>query len=417
MNRWDTVAVAEIAHLLSGGTPPKADEANWKGKVPWVSPKDMKRRFLDDVPDHISTEAAQAYSTIAPAKSVLVVVRGMILAKDFPVALIRRPMAINQDMKAIVPNDSVDPEFLLFALLSRKREIQPEIGSSAHGTRRISTESVERVKIPFPPRHEQHAIAAILSKIQDAIDVQTSRVATLKELTAATMAKIFREGLRCEPLKHTEIGEMPESWSIARLSEVCSLSSGGTPPKDEPSFWTGPVPWLSPKDMKRPLLHDTTDHISQEAAAKFSRLAPAGAVFVVVRGMVLAKDFPVAISSVPMAFNQDMKALVASAAVNSNYLLYALIARKDAIRTEIGSSAHGTRRLGSSSLERLPIPIPPPDDQTAIATVLQDIDRASEIASSKKRALLELFDATLDSLMTGALNVSDVRSPGAKVQL
>ena len=77
-----------------------------------------------------------------------------------------------------------------------------------------------------------------------------------------------------------------------------------------PEFWKGTIPWVSPTDMKRPRLTDVTDHISQEALESGSKLAPAGSVFAVVRGMILAKTVPVALAEVPMAINQDLKSIV-----------------------------------------------------------------------------------------------------------
>lgn len=113
------------------------------------------------------------------------------------------------------------------------------------------------------------------------------------------------------PLKETEVGAIPEHWQIARLGQVAILSSGGTPSKLRPEWWNGPVPWASPKDLKRLRLYDVSDHISEEAARAGSRVAPAKSIFLAVRGMALAKDVPIAMALVPMAFNQDMKAIVA----------------------------------------------------------------------------------------------------------
>jgi hypothetical protein len=64
-----------------------------------------------------------------------------------------------------------------------------------------------------------------------------------------------------------------------------------------------PGEWASPKDMKLPRLADVEDHISTDAAATSSRVVPARSLFIVVRGMVLVKDIPIAMTEVPMAFN------------------------------------------------------------------------------------------------------------------
>jgi len=84
-----------------------------------------------------------------------------------------------------------------------------------------------------------------------------------------------------------------------------------------------------------------------------------GAIFVVVRGMILAKDIPVALAEVPMAFNQDIKAMIPSADLCAEYLLYVLQSYKDNFVRIIGSSAHGTRRVETSGLEAFLLPLAP----------------------------------------------------------
>jgi type I restriction enzyme S subunit len=95
------------------------------------------------------------------------------------------------------------------------------------------------------------------------------------------------------------------------LTQVADIRSGGTPKRSRADFWEGDIPWLSPKDMRTTVLEDTSEHISEAALKdRASALAPPGTLFIVVRGMILAHTFPIVRSNRPMAFNQDIKALV-----------------------------------------------------------------------------------------------------------
>jgi type I restriction enzyme S subunit len=238
------------------------------------------------------------------------------------------------------------------------------------------------------------------------VELQKQTIATLKELKAATMAKLFREGLRGEPLKQTEIGEIPKSWEVARLDAIADLVSGGTPSKTRPEWWQGPIPWASPKDMKQSRLWDTQDHISADALESGSRLVPAKTLFIVIRGMILAKDVPVAMTQVPMAFNQDMKAVLPSSTVDAEYLLYAISSQKRALTLEIGTSAHGTRRVGTSSLEALLVPLPSKEEQLEIATTLGVFEQRETVASRLQTTLKTFFSSMLHVLMTGRVRVT-----------
>ncbi len=242
-----------LAKLVSGGTPSKKRSDWWQGPIPWASPKDMKRPRLRDTQDPISAEAVENGSRLVPAGANFVVIRGMILAKDLPVAMAEVPMAFNQDMKAVLRGDGIDGGYLLYALASCKRALAREISTSAHGTRRMGTASLESLLVPVPPLPEQRAIAAVLSKIQAAVEVQDKIVATIKELKAATMAKLFREGLRGEPLKQTEIGEVPESWEVMSRGQVASIERGkfSHRPRNDPRFYGGELPFIQTGDVTR----------------------------------------------------------------------------------------------------------------------------------------------------------------------
>ncbi len=319
------------------------------------------------------------------------------------------PEAVYASYLIRVRAKAVDPAFLYYFCNSEMywRQINANKGDKLKGG--VSGSVLAQIRHCFPPLPEQRAITAVLSKIQAAVEAQDRIVATLKDLKAATMAKLFREGLRGEPRKQTEIGEIPESWEVIRLDALADLVSGGTPSKNRPEWWEGPIPWASPKDMKRPRLWDTEDHISAEALDHGSRLVPAKTIFVVIHGMILAKDLPVAMAEVPMAFNQDMKAVLSRDFTDAEYLLYAPSSRKGALVREISTSAHGTRRMGTSSLEALLLLLPAKEEQKEIAAALRSLEQREEIASRSRDTLKSLFSSMLHLLMTGQVRVNHLR--------
>lgn len=112
------------------------------------------------------------------------------------------------------------PAFIAHAVATTSGVNHPRTGWS----------EIARFSHPIPPIAEQRAIATVLSKIHAAVEMQDKIVIKLKELKAATMAKLFREGLRDEPLKQTEIGEIPESWEVVRLGEIAERITKGSSP-------------------------------------------------------------------------------------------------------------------------------------------------------------------------------------------
>lgn len=312
----------------------------------------------------------------------------------------------------------LDPRFLLFLLKSPPvaAEIRRYAMSTGSVRRSLAFRDLAEFRVLLPPLAEQRAIAHVLRTVQDAIEATERVIAATKELTRSLMRHLFTYGpvpvqeVDRVPLKDTAIGPVPVHWEVTTLGELGELLSGGTPAKGRADWWQGPVPWLSPKDMKQPRLHDTLDHISQEGVAAGSRLVPAGSVFVAVRGMALAKTIPVCMAEAPMAFNQDVKAVVPGDAVLPEYLLYCLTYFREALMPHVGTSAHGTRRLGTSALASLRLPVPGLYEQGLVVQALKSCDTVVETVSKQLAASRVLYSSLLHSLMTGKVRVGEFAS-------
>jgi type I restriction enzyme S subunit len=298
-------------------------------------------------------------------------------------------------------SDQVNPHFVRFWLEAAFCTFGVYEGAGNRTTiPNLSAARLKQLELPIPPLEEQNRIVEILERVELAAKEQETERELLVELFEAVQSRTLRQGRFGVELHETEIGPLPVGWRVARIGEVASLLSGGTPPKSDSGLWSGTLPWVSPKDMKRLRIDDAEDHISEEAVA-YTRLVPAGAVLLVIRGMILAKEIPVAITEVPVAFNQDMKAIVASDHIHPRFLLFAILSRRDALAREIGTSAHGTRRLGTSAVEELLIPLPPFDEQVEIATGLDAVVSLEVAAGHGAVQLREMYNALLAELLSG----------------
>jgi type I restriction enzyme S subunit len=201
--------------------------------------------------------------------------------------------------------------------------------------------------------------------------------------------------------KQTEVGVIPEEWSLHPLGSIGKWFSGGTPSMSVEAYWSGDIPWVSPKDMKVPRLHDAIDHITTKAVASGTRLLPVGAILIVTRGMILVHSVPVARAEVALAFNQDIKAVVASKDTDNEFLLYWLAANAECLRGLTTESTHGTKRLPTEMLFRELVACPPIAEQRAIAEALSDADALIESLErliAKKRSVKQ---GAMQELLTG----------------
>jgi type I restriction enzyme S subunit len=201
--------------------------------------------------------------------------------------------------------------------------------------------------------------------------------------------------------KQTEVRAVPEDWEVEPLGSVGHWFSGGTPSMANDLFWNGEIPWVSAKDMKVARLRDSLLHVTERAIGNGTRLAPAGAVLMVVRGMILAHTLPVAVATRPVAFNQDMKALVVRGGIDSEFILLWLEANAQRILAIASEATHGTKRIPSEDLFSMRIALPRSPEQRAIAGALSDVDAligALDQLIAKKR---DLKQAAMQQLLTG----------------
>ncbi len=314
-------------------------------------------------------------------------------------------------LRPIVPD--VEPRFYVFFLQCAFTQLGIFEGAGNNTTiPNLSRSRLAGLTVPHPSFGEQQAIGTTLGRVREALKVQDRSLAASQGLKRAAMHSVFTRGLRGESQKETDIGPVPESWDVVTLEEICDIASGGTPRKSIADYWAGAIPWVSGKDLKSHSLSDSIDHVTEKGAQAASRLVPEGSVLLLVRGMGLAKDLPVAVIERPMTFNQDIKALMPRGDYPGSLLRSAIYAGKERLLSQVVTSAHGTMTLTMRDVQNFRAPRPSdPSEVDAIVAILDTIDRKTDLHRRKRAVLEDLFKALLHQLMTGELQVRDLALP------
>ena len=186
---------------------------------------------------------------------------------------------------------------------------------------------------------------------------------------------------------------LPASWNFVPLKELGDWSGGGTPSKAKPQYWHGgTIPWVSPKDMKTERISDSEDHITKEAVShSATSLINAGSVLIVTRSGILRHTLPVAVNSVPVTVNQDLKALTPRNGIMAEYVAWALRAfSRDILHT---CSKQGTtvNSVETSKLLGFEIPVAPRDQQAKIVSEIEkQFSRLDQAVANLKRVKANL---------------------------
>ena len=250
----------------------------------------------------------------------------------------------------------------------------------------ITFTEVANLSIPVPPLAVQEIIVQTMQCLEDKIICNEQINDNLEQQAAALFANFYDQA-------ETEIS----------FTEIVQILGGGTPKTSESSYWTGNIPFFTPKDVGLPYTLTTEKTITEEGLAHCnSRLYPINTVFVTARGTVGKVGLP----GVPMAMNQSCYALVGK---DTHQLLVYFYTLKAVDRLKHKASgavfdAITTRDFESERILKLS-----DADTKAFLDVVSPMYQTILSNSIENLRLANLRDTLLPKLMSGELDVSDIQ--------
>jgi len=352
----------------------------WGGDIPWVSSGEMTQRRISSTTHCITEDGARDGSKMVPERTILAVVRGMSLAKEFRVAITLRPMAFNQDLKALIPSERLFPEFLFYYLLSQNGPIKDSASESAHGTKKLDTQVIEEWPLPLPPLPTQRKIAAVLAAYDDLIEANRRRIALLERMAE----EIYREWfvrLRFPGHAITKITKgLPEGWRNGRFRDLCRLQRGYDLP--DSLIQDGPYPVIASTSIKG-------FHSEFKVEPPVLTTGRSGSL-----GKVLFVN--------QRAWPLNTSLYVRDFFGNSPYLVFYTL---KGMELEKFNSGAGVPTLNRNHLEGLRLGIPPSDLQAKFDDLVGPIHRQMEILEKSNTHLQRTRDLLLPRLIAGKLPV------------
>ena len=356
----------------------------WDGEIPWCTPTDItatRGRNLSTTARRITAKGLDSCgASLLPTGALLLCSRATI----GEVRIASMSVATNQGFKSLVCGESVNHEYLYYCLVTLKEKMVDLASGSTF--LEITTRDVANIRLSLPPLHEQRAIATVLTDVDALIGSLEALVAKKQAIKRAAMQQLLTGRMRLPGFS----GE----WEKRRLGEIAAITMGQSPPSASYNTIGDGLPLIQGKAdiIGRATIHRTwTSEPSKRCAA--------GDIVLTVRAPVGA----VAMAKKDVSLGRGVCGL--KPLIDRQFLFCALIA----LESKWDSVGQGSTFSAADSSQVAGFLIAAPSDrseQTAIASVLSDMDveiAALERRLDKTRALKQ---GMMQQLLTGSIRLS-----------
>jgi len=392
--KWTTIQNI-ISKDVGGGTPSKSVSEYWKnGDIPWMSVKDFssaKNGVLDDTIDHITQAGLDNSSSNLVDEEAIIICMRMALGK---IVKINKPMAINQDLRAIWLKSFIDNNYFVYFYSTLKVE--------GHGMTVAGISKAQLMSYPFslPPLAEQKRIVERVEEIFRLLDTidkaqekysADSQILKAKLITAGIRGKLTKQlpsdgsaqelyqQIQAEKQKHISAikpedipFEIPCNWKWVKLGEIVTILGGKRIPAGR-SLTTENTghKYIRVSDMKN-MSVETSNllYVPEDIYPSISRyIINKEDVYITVAGTIgRVGTIPDEIDGANLTENADRLVFTL---LDKKWLVFCL--SSDAVQKQISylTIQVAQPKLAIKKIQEFCIPLPPLAEQKRIADVLE----------------------------------------------
>lgn len=373
----------ELFDLQMGKTPSRNNSDYWNTKDnKWISIADLSKcgKYIGETKEYISDDAVENSGISKIPANTVVMSFKLSIGKT---AITAEDMYSNEAIMSFHDKHIVNliPEYVYYLLLAHD---WTDGTNKAVMGKTLNKATLSKVKVNIRSSEEQAEIVACLNSVASVISARQRQLEKLDDLVKARFVELFGD-----PLSNDK------GWQKVLITEVChAIFGGGTPSKSHPEYFTGSIPWVSPKDMKSLVINNSIDHITEEAIAhSTTNLVPANSVLMVIRSGILKHTLPVAVNSLPVTINQDMKAFVPNDTVKTTFLMYFF----KAIENDVLAGVRGVTadNIDFKAFQKRTIIVPPVALQEQFAAFVTQADKSKAVIQKALDETQLLFDSLM----------------------
>ena len=223
---WEQRKLENLASFGGGHTPSMADASNYvDGKILWVTSQDVKQHYIENTTTMISEKGA-ATLTLYPSDSIVIVARSGILRHTIPVAKLRKPATVNQDIKVIQTVDSCDSSWLLQYFIASNKTLLREYGKTGTTVESIDFAKMKSTALMVPYIEEQQAIGSFFSRLDNLITLHQRKYDKLVIFKKSMLEKMFpKDG---ESVPEIRFAGFTDPWEQRKFGDCFEFLKSNT---------------------------------------------------------------------------------------------------------------------------------------------------------------------------------------------
>lgn len=405
MEEWKDYKLEEICTKITDGShfSPQACQTGY----PMFSVKDMLEYGFDySNCKHISAKDFESMKNgdCVPQKGDILVAKDGSFLKQIFECKETKEEAILSSIAIFRPNQNIiTPTFLCYLLKSPKVYNYIALNCvSGSALPRIVLKDFKKVTMQVPPLPTQQKIAAILSSLDDKIELNNKINTNLEQQAQALFKNWFVD---FEPFG----GKMPEGWRMGKAEEYFDITIGKTPPRKEQEWFSEKknertVKWVSISDMGNCGIYisDSSEYLTLEACNKFNvTIIPTDTVilsFKLTVGRVAITDDAMCSNEAIAHFKTDRKEI--------NEYLYIYL--KNFNYQTMGSTSSIAVAVNSKIIKAMPFVVPDNKTINQFHDLVGSFFYKIRKNQRENRNLASLRDILLPKLMNGEIDVESV---------
>ena len=203
---------------------------------------------------------------------------------------------------------------------------------------------------------------------------------------------------------------IPGGWELATIGSLGKVITGSTPSTQEPKFWGGDVPFISPSDFDGSVYVKETQRKLTKLGADKGRLLPKDSVLVTCIGSLGG----IAMAASESTTNQQINSLVPSRDNDPRFCFYNILFNIDELTKNAGTTTIPI--INKSTFELINLLRPPLPEQQKIASILTAVDEVIESTTAQINKLKDLKTGMMQELLTKGIGHTEFKdSPVGRI--